>query len=43
MQLAEGEAKDTSLESILARHGEQPVEPEEFERHFGALPADGEG
>lgn len=28
-------AKDTSVESILVRHGEQQVGLEEFEEHFG--------
>ncbi len=32
----------TSIEAILARHGEQRLDPEEFERHFGSLPADDE-
>lgn len=34
---------DTSVEAILARHGESRLSPEEFERHFGDLPTDGEG
>jgi len=33
----------TSVAAILARHGEQRLDPEEFERHFGALPSDSEG
>lgn len=37
------EGRDTSLEAILARHGEQRLDPEEFERHFGSLPSDDEG
>lgn len=37
------EGRDTSLEAILARHGEQRLSPEEFDRHFGSLPADAEG
>jgi hypothetical protein len=35
--------RDTSVEAILARHGEQRLDPEEFERHCGSLPADDEG
>jgi hypothetical protein len=35
--------EQTSVKAILARHGEQRLNPEEFERHFGDLPADGEG
>jgi hypothetical protein len=34
---------DTSLDAILARHGERRLTPAEFERHFGSLPRDGEG
>ena len=37
------EGRDTSVEAILARHGEQRLDPEEFEHHFGPLPADDEG
>jgi hypothetical protein len=37
------EGKDTSLEAILARHGEERISPEEFDRHFGSLPTDDEG
>jgi hypothetical protein len=37
------ESPDTSVVAILARHGEQRLDPEEFERHFGSLPADAEG
>lgn len=37
------ERHDTSVDAILARHGEQRLDPEEFERHFGSLPADDEG
>jgi hypothetical protein len=33
----------TSLEAILARHGERRLSAEEFEDHFGDLPRDGEG
>ncbi len=32
-----------SVEAILARHGEQRLDPEEFERQFGSLPTDDEG
>ena len=35
--------RDTSLEAILARHGEERIGPEEFDRHFGSLPTDDEG
>jgi hypothetical protein len=38
-----GEEADTSVEAILARHGESRLSPEEFNRHFGDLPTDGEG
>jgi hypothetical protein len=37
------EPADTSLEAILARHGEDRLEPEEFDRIFGPLPTDDEG
>lgn len=37
------EGRDTSVEAILARHGEQRLDPQEFERQFGSLPADDEG
>jgi hypothetical protein len=37
------ERRDTTVEAILARHREQRLDPEEFERHFGSLPADAEG
>lgn len=37
------EGRDTSVEAILARHGEQQLSPEEFDRHFGSLPSDDEG
>lgn len=37
------EGRDTSVEAILARHGEQRLDPEEFDRHFGSLPSDDEG
>jgi len=32
--------RDTSVEAIIARHGEQRPDPEEFDRHFGSLPAE---
>jgi hypothetical protein len=35
--------EETSVESILARHGEQRLSAEEFEDHFRDLPRDGEG
>lgn len=34
---------DLSAKAILARHGERPLTAEEFQRHFGDLPTDGEG
>lgn len=34
---------DTSLEAILARHGERRLSSEELKDHFGDLPHDGEG
>jgi hypothetical protein len=37
------EGRETSVEAILARHGEQRLDPEAFERHFGSLSADDEG
>lgn len=37
------EGSDTSIEAVLARHGEQRLDPKEFERHFGSLPGDDEG
>ena len=33
----------TSYDEILARQGGRRLTPEEFERHFGHLPRDGEG
>jgi hypothetical protein len=35
--------RETSADSILARHGEQRLSAEEFEDHLGDLPRDGEG
>lgn len=37
------EGRDTSVEAILARHGEERLTPEEFDHHFGSLPTDDEG
>ena len=37
------ESPGTSVEAILARHGEQRLDPEGFERQFGSLPTDDEG
>jgi hypothetical protein len=37
------EGRDTSLEAILARHGEEQISPQEFDRQFGSLPTDDEG
>jgi hypothetical protein len=37
------EGRDTSIDAILARHGEQRLDPEEFEHNFGSLPSDDEG
>lgn len=34
---------ETSVDAILARHGEEQLSSEEFEDHFGRLPHDGEG
>jgi hypothetical protein len=34
---------DLSVNAMLARDGERRLTPEEFERHFGRLPTDGEG
>lgn len=35
--------RDTSLEAVLARHCEERISPEEFDRDFGSLPTDDEG
>lgn len=35
--------EETSVESILARHGERRLSAEEFEARFADLPRDGEG
>jgi len=37
------EGRDTSVEAILARHGEEQLDLAEFDRHFGSLPSDDEG
>jgi hypothetical protein len=37
------ESPDTSVEAVLARHGEDRLDPEEFEHQFGSLPTDAEG
>ena len=37
------EGRDPSVEAILARHGEQRLDPQEFKRQFGSLPTDDEG
>jgi len=34
---------DTRISAIRERSGTQPLSPEEFDRHFGNLPTDGEG
>ena len=36
-------APDTSVVAMQERIGGRPMTPEEFERHFGHLPRDGEG
>lgn len=36
-------SKATSIEEIRKRTGTRPMSPEEFDRHFGHLPTDGEG
>ena len=33
---------DLSVEAMLSRHRERELTPEEFDRHFGDLPTDGE-
>lgn len=37
------DGRDTSVGAILARHGEQQLDSQEFERQFGSLPTDDEG
>jgi hypothetical protein len=36
-------SKATSIEEIRKRTGTRPMSSEEFDRHFGSLPTDGEG
>jgi len=36
-------SKETSVEAILERAGGERMSPEEFDKHFGHLPTDGEG
>ncbi|HET9154482.1 MAG TPA: hypothetical protein VFN85_10245 [Solirubrobacterales bacterium] len=36
-------SKMTSIEEIRKRTGTTPMSPEDFDRHFGSLPTDGEG
>ncbi len=36
-------SKATSIEEIRKRTGTTPMSPEDFDRHFGSLPTDGEG
>lgn len=36
-------SKATSIEEIRKRTGTTPMSPENFDRHFGSLPTDGEG
>ena len=36
-------SKETSADAILDRAGAKRLSPEEFDKHFGDLPADGEG
>ena len=36
-------SKATLIEAIRERTGTPPMSPEDFERHFGSLPTDGEG
>lgn len=36
-------SKATSIEEIRKRTGTSPMSSEEFGRHFGSLPTDGEG
>lgn len=39
----EGTSKATSIEEIRERTATKPMSPEDFDRHFGSLPTDGEG
>ena len=36
-------SKATAIEEIRKRTGTSPIDSEEFDRHFGSLPSDGEG
>jgi hypothetical protein len=36
-------SRETSADAILARAGARRMSPEEFAKHFGDLPTDGEG
>ncbi|HWN74049.1 MAG TPA: hypothetical protein VNN15_09610 [Solirubrobacterales bacterium] len=36
-------SRATSIEEIRKRTGTTPMSSEDFERHFGSLPTDGEG
>ena len=36
-------SKETSADAILERAGGKRMSPEEFDKHFGNLPTDGEG
>ncbi len=36
-------SKATSIEEIRKRTGTAPMSREDFDRHFGSLPTDGEG
>lgn len=36
-------AEEITLEAMLERAGGKRMSPEEFDRHFGDLPTDGEG
>lgn len=36
-------SKATSIEEIRKRTGTTPMSQEDFDRHFGSLPTDGEG
>lgn len=38
-----GPSKGTSADAILERAGGKRMSPEEFDKHFGDLPTDGEG
>lgn len=36
-------SKATSIEEIRKRTGTRPMSAEDFDRHFGSIPTDGEG